>query len=423
MCGHLRWREHPGHHEVRAHERRTEGQDGQRLGQHHTVLAIPSREEHAQRTGEGKQGQGTENSSHCHGPQAMRKRVAQCGPVPVLGGPGHPVEQHRGQGQGNNRVRQQVQLAGNFEDRVPGQRFRGGIAGLFQPEPFRTRYGGNSHDVEEGELPDGGRRQRPDAQPRSLAQSHAAPAKARPQAQPEPEHRDQQDSGLGHDAHGGKTRHQEGIEGRPVLDGVRIRCVCAQDGDKHAETGDSHDVVQDRRPHRGSERSVGVEYLGEQGIQAVEEDLRQAPERKGHGQSLLLRRIALRCQFDDPGGQQCDEEREGDQHQDGQRQESADVVRSPVRTLAGLDDLRYQDGVEDAACHQQEDQVWQVVRVDEGVVDRRAEAQGGRQHPGLPKSQKTRDERPGSHDGAGTGFSRLDGVGIGGAGGRGCGFG
>ena len=68
--------------------------------------------------------------------------------------------------------------------------------------------------------------------------------------------------------------------------------------DEHAQPGDRHDVVQDRRPHGRPEGPVGVEDLGQQGVQAVEEDLRKAPEGEGHGQGLLLRRIALGGQFE-----------------------------------------------------------------------------------------------------------------------------
>ena len=195
-----------------------------------------------------------------------------------------------------------------------------------------------------------------------------------------------------------------------------LAALAPNDPDEHAEAGDRDDVVQDRRPHRGPERAVGVEHLGQQGVQAVEEDLRKAPEREGHREGLLLRRVALRRQLNDPRRQQRHRQRECQQHQHRKRQQPADVVRTLVRSLARLDDLGHQDGVEDAAGHQQEDQVRQVVRVDERVVDGGAQAEGGRQHPGLGEAQETRDQRSGGHDGAGTDFSGLDSFGIGGAG-------
>ena len=189
--------ENPGHHEIGAHERGAERQDRQRLGEHHAVLPVSAGEEHAQRPGQGKQRQGTEDCGHSHGPQAMREGVPQFGAVSVLRGPGHAVEQHRGEGQGNDGVRQQVELAGDLQDGVAGQLVRSRVAGAFQAQAFRARDGGNAHDIQEGELPDGGRSQRPDAQLGRLAQAHAPPAEAGPQPQPEPEHRDQQDGGLG----------------------------------------------------------------------------------------------------------------------------------------------------------------------------------------------------------------------------------
>ena len=100
--------EDPGHHEVGTHERRAEGQDGQRLGQHHAVLLFAAREEHAQRPGQGEQCQRAEDGGHCHGPEAVRQGVAQFGPVAVLRRPGHPVEEDGREGQGDDGVRQQV---------------------------------------------------------------------------------------------------------------------------------------------------------------------------------------------------------------------------------------------------------------------------------------------------------------------------
>ena len=211
--------------------------------------------------------------------------------------------------------------------------------------------------------------------------------------------------------------------GAPVVDRVRVGGVGAHDADEHAQPGDRHDVVHDRRPHRGPEGPVGVEDLGQQGVQAVEEDLRKAPERERHREGLLLRRVALGGQLNDRRRQQRDQQRENQQHQHRQRQQPADVVRSLVRRLAGLDDLRHQNSIEHPAGHQQEDQVGKVVGVDESVVDRGAQAQGGGQHPGLGEAQETRNEGSGGHDGAGTGFSGLDSFGIGGAGGYGGGFG
>ena len=79
---------------------------------------------------------------------------------------------------------------------------------LLEAKPLGTGNGGNAHDVQESQLPDGGSQQRPDAQLCCLAEPHPAPAEPGTEAQLQPEHRDQQDGGLGHHADGGEAGHQ-----------------------------------------------------------------------------------------------------------------------------------------------------------------------------------------------------------------------
>ncbi len=179
-------------------------------------------------------------------------------------------------------MREQVELARHLQHGVAGHRVSGRVPCLLQAEPFRARNRGDAHDVEEGQLPDGGRRQGPDAQPGGLAESDPAPAEAGTQAEAEPEDRDEQDRGLGNNTDGGESGHEEGLGGAPGVQGVGVGRVGTESPDEHAEAGDRDNVIQDRRPHRGPERAVGVEHLGQQGVQPVEEDLRQAPEREGH---------------------------------------------------------------------------------------------------------------------------------------------
>ena len=53
-------------------------------------------------------------------------------------------------------MRQQVQLAGDFQHGVAGKRVRRRVPRVFEPQAFGTRDGGDAHDVQERELPDGG---------------------------------------------------------------------------------------------------------------------------------------------------------------------------------------------------------------------------------------------------------------------------
>ncbi|MCY1219435.1 hypothetical protein D9M72_314090 [compost metagenome] len=180
-------------------------------------------------------------------------------------------------------MRQQVQLAGHLQHCVAGQGGRGGeVPRALEAEPLGTRNRGNAHDVKEGELPDGGSEERPDAQLRGLPQANPAPAEPGPESQTEPEHRDQQDGCLGHHADGGKSGYEKGLGGSPVVQRVGISQVGSEDPDEHAQAGNGHDVVQNGCPHCRAECPVGVQHLSQEGVQAVEEDLRQAPEREGH---------------------------------------------------------------------------------------------------------------------------------------------
>ncbi|MDI2023858.1 hypothetical protein PJL18_04407 [Paenarthrobacter nicotinovorans] len=113
--------EHAGHHEVCAQERGAQGKDGECLRQHHAVLPFTTGEEHAQRPRQCEQRQGAEDRGNSHGAETMREGVAKLGFVAVLRSACHAVEEDRGQGQSDDRVRQQVQLAGHLQDGVAWQ--------------------------------------------------------------------------------------------------------------------------------------------------------------------------------------------------------------------------------------------------------------------------------------------------------------
>ena len=65
---------------------------------------------------------------------------------------------------------------------LPGKCWPPRVACLLQAQPFSAGDRRDAHDVEERQLPDGGGRQRPDAQLRGVAQPDPPPAEARAQA-------------------------------------------------------------------------------------------------------------------------------------------------------------------------------------------------------------------------------------------------
>ena len=151
-------------------------------------------------------------------------------------------------------------------------------------------------------------------------------------------------------------------------------------------------------------KAVGVEHLAHHCIQAVEEDLGQAPEGE-NGAELQHAGVQpwVRTEMIGPRKQRG---------QQGENQASTSSVRlssrltksgAPVALLAGLDDLRHQHHIEHPARQQQVDHVRDGVGLLEDVADRRVGTDGDGQHGGPDEAQETRNHGSGRHDGAGLG--------------------
>ena len=69
--------------------------------------------------------------------------------------------------------------------------------------------------------------------------------------------------------------------GRPVIGRAGAVGVDAEQRREHEQAGDRDDVVEHRHPGERPEAAPGVEHLAEQRVEAVEEDLRQAPPGEG----------------------------------------------------------------------------------------------------------------------------------------------
>gem|GEM_PF-6301031 len=145
------------------------------------------------------------------------------------------------------------------------------------------------------------------------------------------------------------------------------------DREKHPESGDAHDVVDDRCPHVGAKDLPGVEKLAQQVVQPVEEELRQAQEGEEDRQMTDVVGVSRRCDHDQNG---CEHHRhEGHEEQDrsGQRQQAIDVGVAIAATLDGPHNLGDQDRVEDPRGEKIEDGVGQGVGgLEGGAMERLA---------------------------------------------------
>ena len=122
------------------------------------------------------------------------------------------------------------------------------------------------------------------------AETDSAETEVRTEAQPDAVPEIEQHDSLQYDPQRG-TPGQNGDHGRRELGGqpgaVRVGTVERREDE---QARDRHDVVQHGNPGEGAERLAGVENFTQDRVQAVEEDLRQAPERecRGQGQGLRL---------------------------------------------------------------------------------------------------------------------------------------
>ena len=189
-------------------------------------------------------------------------------------------------------------------------------------------------------------------------------------------HRPQQAQRLTDDAQRRRTGEDPELRARHVGGGNATRRGSSPDREKHPESGDAHDVVDDRCPHVGAKDLPGVEKLAQQVVQPVEEELRQAQEGEEDRQMTDVVGVSRRCDHDQNG---CEHHRhEGHEEQDrsGQRQQAIDVGVAIAATLDGPHNLGDQDRVEDPRGEKIEDGVGQGV----GGLEGGAHAAGGGSH-------------------------------------------
>ena len=184
---------------------------------------------------------------------------------------------------------------------------------------------------------------------------------------------------------------------------MRVAAVAADPQVQRQDAADGHHVVQHRRPHVGTELPAGVEDLAQHGVEAVEEHLWQAPERKRHG-----KRAGGRVPFVGPVDQRHQRGQDDDEHRDSgqchQRDGEQPVQeRLPAILVLGCaGDLGDQHGVEQPTGDQVVNRVGHRVRGRESVEGQRTrDAQQAGEQDRTDEAEQSRDECAGGHHGAG----------------------
>jgi hypothetical protein len=141
------------------------------------------------------------------------------------------------------------------------------------------------HRDDEAELADHGGGEGPAGDPARGAEPDAAQPQSRAVPEADPPQRYEQDQRLQHHAQGRRTGENGDLPGGPAARRVRVAPGGLADGAEHDEQADDrHHVVHDRGPHVRAEATGRVQHLAEHRVDAVEEDLRQAPDRERDAQ-------------------------------------------------------------------------------------------------------------------------------------------
>lgn len=353
--------EDAAHHEGDGEEGAAEGDDGDGLADDCAGLLAAAAEDHADGACEDDECYGAEDGGDGGGAEAGGEGVGDGGGVVVLGGGGHPVEEDGGDGEADDAVGEGVEHGGVVEGHDAGD-----LDALV--EEFLAGSDdacGDLGEVHEGEVGDDAGGEGPCCEVGGVAEADAAPAEAGAQAQAYCAEGDEEDEGLEGYAEGGGAGEYEGLAAGPAVDVVGGRVggdvLGAKDEDEEDEGADGDDVVEDGGPHVPAVGAAGVEDLADDGVEAVEEDLGEAPEGEGEAELLLLGAPFAAHDADDGPGADEDDEGYCCDAADGEGDEPGDVVGAAVVVLGGFDDLGDEDRVEDAACYEDVDEVGEGV--------------------------------------------------------------
>ncbi len=320
----------------------------------------------------------------------------------------HPGEEDRDDRDDDEGVRQQVDrhrlrvggVTGD-DDAVADRGLRPRAQHVAQVEDAQLL----EHHGTDGPADHGAGRAQPDA---AQAQAEAPPEAGAAQ-------RDDEDQRLRGDAQRRGAGEQRRLRRAPrgQVDDAVVGCA-APDEQEGAEPEERDHVVGDRCEAVRAELPLGVQHLAQQHIEAVEEDLGDAPVGEDGREVPRLGRplVAGRVEPHDEG-------RRDDQHRREQQEAEAGEAEQLVEPLAGVvrvhrpQDLRDEHGLEHAGGDEREQHVRQLVRDVEGVGDGAHRADTGHQQHGADEPRgagRYRAER--HHDGAAAEAGAPHGVGA-----------
>ena len=246
---------------------------------------------------------------------------------------------------------------------------------------------------ETGELPGDDHQERPPGEAADLAEADAPPAEVGAHVQTGAAPEEEQDAGLHDDAERRRAREQRDHLGRPVV----VAPPVPNRADEDQEPGDRDEVVHDRRPRERAEHAARVERLADERVEAVEEDLRQAPVGERGGERLLIGREA-RARTAAPATARRSVARTA--------VPSSTTVPSvnsfetnawpPSSWAAALTICGHDDGAQQAGRDDRVDVVRQLVGDRERVARLGRGADRRDEHDGAQEPAQARDDRPGA---------------------------
>ena len=232
------------------------------------------------------------------------------------------------------------------------------------------RPGGRRQDPrlhEPGELAGDDHEERPAREPADVVEPDAAPAEVGAHVQPGSAPEQQQDDGLDDDAErGGAGEQRDHLRG-PVVDATtaRSRRAAMKTRNPAIETK----LLTIGAHVNGPKTRRALSDLADERIEAVEEDLRQAPVGERRRERVLVGREARRVELHQPRRERSSRHSRGAEQDDrAEGEELRDERAAAVGVTGRLDDLRNDHGRQEAGGDDRVDVVGQLVRDRERVA-------------------------------------------------------
>lgn len=395
--------EDAAHHEGDGEEWAAEGDDGDGLTDDGAGLLGAATEDHADGACEDDEGYGAEDGGDGGGAEAGGEGGSDGGGVVVLGGSGHAVEEDSCDGESDDAVGEGVEHGGVVEGLDAGDLDALVEEVLAGADNACCDFG----EVHEGEVGDDAGGEGPACESGGVAESDATPSKLGAEAEAEAAEGDEEDEGLEGYAEGGGAGEDDGLGAGPAVEVVEGGgggdVLGPEYEDEDDEGSDGDDVVEDGCPHVPAEGAAGVKDLTDDGVEAVEEDLGEAPEGEDEAEVLLFGGPFAAHDEDDGPGADDDYGGDGCDAADGEGDEAGDVVGAAVVVFGGFDDLGDEDRVEDAAGYEDVDEVGEGVGGFEDVADGGGGAEGDGDEEGFGEAEDPGYQGACGHDCTGEG--------------------